>query len=275
MSKAETNPKAMIREAFKHLLGRDAQSEWTALVDQAKERGEEKELADACVGILKTIGKLPEPEGTLHRYLEFPEDFRRPMNSYGSWGKDIREHIGNYRDAYESNEKPVFLDVGGNKGECAQFSEGYSYWLVDLAPQTEDADRVIKGDICAPLPIEPGSVDVVFSSQVWEHLERPWRACRELGKLLRPGGLFVTVTLFAYRYHPLPEDFFRYTHVGLASIHNEYANTETVLCNYDVSRRRVDMRGGGHTRGSDMPPVDWFGGFRENWYVYYIGKKKG
>ena len=250
------------------------QSDGEALVKSAQASGQTKKLTDKCIEILKAVGTLPEPEHALHRYLKTPEEERRPMTSFGNYMLDCREAVKDYRKGYEGGGDPIFLDVGGNKGEMKSVAEGYAYWLVDLTVRTDDADRCIQADICEPLPVDPGTVDVIFSNQVWEHLERPWLACQELGKLLKPGGLFITATLFAYRYHPLPEDFFRYSHKGLASIHEEFAGTETVLCNYDIRIRRNDIRGGGHTLGVDIPPADWLGGWRENWYVYYIGRKR-
>jgi SAM-dependent methyltransferase len=239
-----------------------------------KQKGRERELTDLCMEILQAVGELPEPPGTLHRYLKTPEDKLRPVTEYGNYWVDTRKFLASYVETCSGAEKPVFLDVGGNEGECAKLAEGFRYWLVDLTPQNTTAERVIKADICQPLPIDHGTVDVIFSNQVWEHLERPWLACQELGKLLKPGGLFITATLFAYRYHPFPEDYFRYTHRGLASIHEGFAGTETLVCNYDLAQRRRDIRGGGHFLKSDVVPVDWLGGFRENWYVYYIGRRR-
>ena len=233
-----------------------------------------RNLTDHCMAVLEAAGPLPAPDYAPTKHLQMPKEQWRLLDAFGSYMKDCRDHIAHYRKTYSGDDEPIFLDVGGNRGEMRKFAEGYKYWLVDLTVRTDEADRTIEADICKPLPIEHGTVDVIFSNQVWEHLERPWLACQELGKLLKPGGLFLTATLFAYRYHPLPEDFFRYTHKGLTSIHEEFAGTETIACNYDIHMRRYDHRGGAHSFAADMPPVDHLGGWRENWFVYYIGRKK-
>jgi hypothetical protein len=47
---------------------------------------------------------------------------------------------------------------------------------------------------------------------------------------------------------------------------------ETIHCGFDLSRRRMDIRGG-YFGDRDIPPIDEYGGFRENWGVYYIGRR--
>lgn len=49
------------------------------------------------------------------------------------------------------------------------------------------------------LPFDPESFDVVLATEVFEHLFRPDEACREVGRVLRPGGsLVITVPNVAY-----------------------------------------------------------------------------
>jgi 2-polyprenyl-3-methyl-5-hydroxy-6-metoxy-1,4-benzoquinol methylase len=48
--------------------------------------------------------------------------------------------------------------------------------------------RWIEADLNDPLPVEAGSFDFVVAAEVIEHLENPRAVCREIFRLLRPGG---------------------------------------------------------------------------------------
>ena len=55
---------------------------------------------------------------------------------------------------------------------------------VDLPPEI----RWIEGDLNEPLPQSASTFDTVIAAEVIEHLENPRAVCRELFRLLRPGG---------------------------------------------------------------------------------------
>lgn len=65
------------------------------------------------------------------------------------------------------------------------------------------------------IPMDDASFDCVLSSQVVEHVPDPHAAVREMHRLLRPGGVLLLSTHGVARYHPNPEDYWRWTHAGL------------------------------------------------------------
>ncbi|MBV5263915.1 class I SAM-dependent methyltransferase [Pinisolibacter sp. B13] len=162
---------------------------------------------------------------------------------------------------------PSFLDVGARRSERAGFAEGYDYHAMDIAPR---AGTVLVGDICACPQIPDDSFDVVFSMDVFEHVREPWEAARECIRITKPGGLMIHRTLFAYRYHPSPVDYWRYSAQGLEYLFTRTGRATTVVKGYDLTRRRADHRG---SHASNKPPIDHLGGFRENWRVLWIGRK--
>src|SRR6478609_10991689 len=54
--------------------------------------------------------------------------------------------------------------------------------------------RWVQGDLNERLPLGDGSFDLIVAAEVIEHLENPRAMCREIFRLLRPGGRFVVST---------------------------------------------------------------------------------
>ena len=65
------------------------------------------------------------------------------------------------------------------------------------------------------LPFADGSLRVVVSQEVFEHLPDPWSAIREVRRVLTPGGALYLQTPFIIGYHPGPSDYWRFTDEGL------------------------------------------------------------
>lgn len=56
-----------------------------------------------------------------------------------------------------------------------------------------------------------GSFDAVFSISVFEHLAMPWKACLEINRVLKPGGLLFVSSHQTFPLHEVPWDFFRFS----------------------------------------------------------------
>lgn len=68
-------------------------------------------------------------------------------------------------------------------------------------------------DICTD--VFPHTFDLVIADNVWEHLLHPWQAARNVLQMLKPGGVFVNITPFMIRHHPVPTDCTRWTELGM------------------------------------------------------------
>lgn len=89
------------------------------------------------------------------------------------------------------------------------------YLGADL-PGNDGADLEIGRD--GRVPVEDGSVDLVFSSQVLEHVDDPVGYLAECRRMLRPGGSLVLSTHGVMYLHRDPTDYWRWTCDGLDKI---------------------------------------------------------
>ena len=88
------------------------------------------------------------------------------------------------------------------------------YTTFDMIPG-ENIDIV--GDAMNP-PFPDNTFDTVVSTQMLEHVERPWIVVHEMGRILKPGGICIITAPFLVPYHADPHDFFRYTVQGMESL---------------------------------------------------------
>ena len=160
------------------------------------------------------------------------------------------------------------LEIGGRLNPRHEDFPEFSYHALDLedAPGAKGV-KVAVGDItdCPHIPDE--SYDFIFSLDVFEHIDKPWKAASEIQRLLKPGGVTVHSTLFSWRYHPCPIDYWRFSAEGLKSLFDELDCVHAAL---DYTERRRDLRG----RHGNKVAADAFGGWRENVRVNYAGIKR-
>jgi len=89
------------------------------------------------------------------------------------------------------------LDVGARAGVQTRWLEerGYRVTSVDVDPQF---DECLKVDANQRLPFDDESFDLIWCSEVIEHLEKPEFALSELRRVTKPGGLLVLTTPNSY-----------------------------------------------------------------------------
>ncbi len=183
------------------------------------------------------------------RHKQFPGRFQRSINL-------IKEHVIPLVPAGK------MMEIGAQHQQIGTRFSSFDYWTMDIR---KTAENVIIGDITECPQIESSSFDVIVSIDVFEHLNRPWKAAEEIMRLLKPGGVAFTSTIFAWRYHPSPIDYYRYTPDALEFL---FTGLETIHKSWDYVERRRDSR-----KVTSIEPVDELGGWRENVRVNYIGRK--
>lgn len=143
---------------------------------------------------------------------------RRPRLRYRPWdpmGYLAAALRGAVRAAVSDLDLPPgarVLDLGcGDQPYRFVFGSEITYIGADI-PENPAADVAIKEGV---VDLPDGSVDLVISTQVLEHVPDPDAYLREARRVLRPGGHLLMTTHGVMFYHPHPTDFWRWTADGL------------------------------------------------------------
>jgi SAM-dependent methyltransferase len=110
------------------------------------------------------------------------------------------------------------LDAGSGLAPFRDRLRARGFEVVTL--DVEDRGRGV--DVVADLQSMPevpsGAFDLVLSTQVLEHVARPWSAFAEIARVLAPGGALVLSVPHLSMIHEAPEDYFRFTPYALARL---------------------------------------------------------
>ncbi len=132
--------------------------------------------------------------------------------------KKLRELLFEAIEATKTGDSEVLvIDYGcGSKPYKPYFDAlGYSYKGADIS-LNPSKDLLIDTDGKLDTPTE--SADLVFSTQVLEHVENPELYLAESYRVLKPGGKLILSTHGSWMFHPDPHDYWRWTSEGLKKV---------------------------------------------------------
>lgn len=124
-------------------------------------------------------------------FADFRHEQDDPDRFYSALANDS---VGQLNSYLPLSGKTV-LDVGGGPGyfRTAFEAAGARYVALDAdAGELSGRGRIEPGTVIGDgmrLPFRDGSVDVCYSSNVAEHVVRPWTLAEEMCRVTRPGGL--------------------------------------------------------------------------------------
>jgi SAM-dependent methyltransferase len=78
-----------------------------------------------------------------------------------------------------------------------------------------------EADLSRELPIASAEFDTIILSDVLEHIPAPEVLCREMARVLRPGGTLIMNVPFYYWLHEQPHDYYRFTEFALRKLMQE------------------------------------------------------
>jgi SAM-dependent methyltransferase len=143
---------------------------------------------------------------TLARSVRLLSQFRYeqsdPARFYGALALDTAAMVDDLWQGVHGQAASgrTVVDVGGGPGYFADafYARGMSYVGVEPDPREMHAAPGRLGGAGAfvrasgmALPFADGSVDICLSSNVAEHVPRPWQLGAEMLRVVRPGGLAV------------------------------------------------------------------------------------
>ena len=124
-------------------------------------------------------------------------------------------------------------DYGSTQDLRALFLPESRYVGVDLA-LGPGVDRVV--DLAADFADVDAALGharfgTVFCLSVLEHCRRPFRMAENITRLLAPEGTLVVAVPFAFKYHPYPADYWRFTPDGVRGLFGrlEFADRDAAL----------------------------------------------
>ncbi len=141
----------------------------------------------------------PDLARSVRLFRDFRVEQSDPARFYSALAADSVGQVSGYLDLPGA----TVLDVGGGPGyfRDAFRAAGAAYWALDadvgeLSGLGEIARGTVVGD-GMNLPFRDASVDLCYSSNVLEHVPRPWDMAEEMLRVTRPGGtVFISYTVW-------------------------------------------------------------------------------
>ncbi|HEX5142434.1 MAG TPA: class I SAM-dependent methyltransferase [Mycobacterium sp.] len=143
---------------------------------------------------------------TLARSVRLLSEFRHeqgePARFYGALADDTAMMVADLWQAHRGLAPTgcTLLDVGGGPGYFADAFAGHGVAYIGVEPDSREmhaAPAGIRRDGAfvrasgMALPFADDSVDICLSSNVAEHVPRPWQLGNEMLRVTRPGGLAI------------------------------------------------------------------------------------
>jgi SAM-dependent methyltransferase len=129
--------------------------------------------------------------------------------------RELRSVLAELTGALELSPCSTVIDYGCADMKYRDLFGDVLYLGADLRGNP-DAAIELKAD--GSLPLADASADVVFSSQVLEHVAHPDRYLTECARVLRPGGRLLLSTHGIMALHRDPVDYWRWTADGLRRV---------------------------------------------------------
>jgi len=190
--------------------------------------------------------------------------------------KILPEHMfSEFCDALDEHgiTSGTIAELGGAKNSLMHRLTKFQVNFLSIFPSPDDP-RFILADISNCPHVPDGSFDAIYSISVLEHVTRLHDAGREIVRLLKPGGITAHAVPFSYFFHGAPVDYWRLTTSGLEALFPELTTVKSYFYARNRRRNNLGTPAAPLERGGPEFAPDAFGGWRENWFVVYVGLKE-
>ena len=113
------------------------------------------------------------------------------------------------------------LGAGSDSASYNRFLKFKRPFRVTYSDYYKTGPNLVRIDLEQPFGVASGAYDFVLCFNVLEHVYDFRNLIGESYRVLRPGGVFIGCTPFMQRFHPDPNDYFRYTHEALCRMFAE------------------------------------------------------
>jgi len=108
----------------------------------------------------------------------------------------------------------IVVDIGCGEGQFKAFFNNVKKYIgIDF--QEFPGVTTLITDLTKPIPLESDLADIVFISNVLEHIPTPEALIAEAHRLLKDDGMIIGTVPYIRDVHQAPYDFLRYTHFML------------------------------------------------------------
>ncbi|HMT28118.1 MAG TPA: class I SAM-dependent methyltransferase [Bacteroidia bacterium] len=116
-----------------------------------------------------------------------------------------------------SGQRKFLLDLGCGVKPFKHMYDKFSTRSVgiDVAQSPHGSEKVDVVYDGKNIPFSDQEFDIVFSTEVMEHVPDPNHFLSEINRVLQPGGILIMTTPFMVSLHEEPYDFYRYTKYGI------------------------------------------------------------
>ena len=145
------------------------------------------------------------------------------------------------------------LEVGSKDYGSTSTFRGYyecdEYVGVDMA-EGKGVDAVV--DLVEGVgPLPRAHFALVICCSVMEHVKKPWLFADNLSALTRPGGRLYISVPWVWRYHPYPDDYFRFSWKGVMELFPSF-EWSGIEYSTSVPDEFVSIENGGERRDDEM-----------------------
>lgn len=135
--------------------------------------------------------------------------------------RDVEREVKKFAESLP--EGCLVLDAGAGEGKYREYFKHCKVIGVDncVGDSSWDYSSLdVVGDLHS-LPFKDNSFDAVICVVVFEHLKNPFKAMKELSRVLKKEGKIFIVFPFMWEIHQRPYDFFRYSEYGFKELAKE------------------------------------------------------